>query len=353
MGSSGRVAPTGTDVLRIDSPIVNGLVSRAEQVGAQPRAAAPSDPQPEADETRPMPPREAADALRPAGAAGRADDAGSAPAAGRRAARAAGEEPGGPPGSPADGPPEWHAWLDSPPGRYVLEWEQSHFDEAVGDVFGYHAIQCGEPALDALRANRMPHRVHALRDADPLPAHDRPRVRVEHFEELPFDTQSIDLLALPHVLEFAQDPHQVLREADRVLRPEGRLIVSGFNPVSLWGARQLLRGPFAPFLPREGHFIAVPRLRDWCKLLSFEVERARYGCWRPPCRTQLWLERTRVLERAGDRWWPICGAVYMVSATKRVRGMRLIGPAWKRPAAARAIALPTAQRQGLGDERRG
>lgn len=249
----------------------------------------------------------------------------------------------------------WIDWLSTPPGRYMIDWEQAQFDASVADLFGYFALQCGLPQLDCLRNNRMSSRIHArfLDDAADSGGHPDSTVttvRLAHFEEMPFASQSLDLVVLPHVLEFAHDPHQVLREADRVLRPEGRLIVSGFNPVSLWGARQLLRGPFPRFLPREGHFIAVPRLRDWCKLLSFEVERARYGCWRPPCRTQLWLDRTRVLERAGDRWWPICGAVYMVSATKRVRGMRLIGPAWKRPAAARAIALPTAQRSGLGDE---
>lgn len=257
--------------------------------------------------------------------------------------------PSDPPPSepPMPGDPEdpWRAWLASPPGRYVLDWEQTQFDAAVGDVFGYHALQCGEPAIDALRANRMPHRVRAMRAGEPLPSGEGSVLRVEHFEELPFDTQSLDLVVLPHVLEFAQDPHQVLREVDRVLRPEGRLIVSGFNPVSLWGMRQLAPRPLRrAFLPRDDHMIAVQRLRDWCKLLGFESDRARYGCYRPPCGTQLWLDRTRFMERAGDRWWPICGAVYLVSAIKRVRGMRLIGPAWKRPAASRGMAMPTAQR---------
>ncbi len=288
----------------------------------------------------------------PRSAEDEAESAGAADEAERRPPPGGVADPGGPP--PSKDPGDWQHWLASPPGRYVLDWEQTHFDEAVGDVFGYHAVQCGEPELDALRANRMPHRVHALRGGDPLPAHDRPRVRIEHFEELPFDSQSLDLLVLPHVLEFAHDPHQVLREADRVLRPEGRLIVSGFNPASLWGARQwAMRGMLTPFLPREGHFIAVPRLRDWCKLLGFETERARYGCWRPPCRTQLWLDRTRFMERAGDRWWPICGAVYMVSAIKRVRGMRLIGPAWKRPSRSRAIAVASPQRSRMPDDRAG
>lgn len=262
----------------------------------------------------------------------------------------------------------WETWLSSPPGRYVLEWEHARLDEAVGDVFGFHAVQLGLPALDGLRANRMPHRIGVVLPGDPRPdeagpplqpavadaAAQQPRtgarssVLVEHFEELPFDSQSIDLVVLPHVLEFAADPHQVLREVDRVLRPEGRVIITGFNPVSLWGARQLaLRAVAAPFLPSSGQFIAVPRLRDWFKLLSFEMDSGRYGCYRPPCTTQLWLDRTRFMEKAGDRWWPICGAVYIVSAVKRVRGMRLLGPAWKRTRARAAVAVVAPQRNAM------
>ncbi len=221
----------------------------------------------------------------------------------------------------------WRNWLASPPGRYVLAWQQAHFDAAVADLFGFHALQLGEPGFDALRDNRMPHRVHACRP-DGFGEGIVADLLVDHFEELPIATQSLDLVVLPHVLEFASDPHQVLREVDRVLRPEGRVIVSGFNPVSLWGARQWWTRALAgdAFVPREGQFIALPRLRDWFKLLSFEFDRGRYGCYRPPCRTQKWLDRTRFMEDAGDRWWPICGAVYLVSAIKRVNAMRLVGP---------------------------
>lgn len=221
----------------------------------------------------------------------------------------------------------WRDWLASPPGRYSIEWQQSHFDLAVADLFGFHALQCGRAGFDALRDNRMPHRIHAVQPGSSGTS-DEIDLLVDHFEELPIATQSLDLVVLPHVLEFAADPHQVLREVDRVLRPEGRVIVSGFNPVSLWGARQWLTRPWSsePFLPREGQFIALPRLRDWFKLLSFEFERGRYGCYRPPCRTQKWLDRMQFMEAAGDRWWPICGALYVVSAVKRVHAMRLVGP---------------------------
>ncbi|MFN3565910.1 MAG: class I SAM-dependent methyltransferase [Burkholderiaceae bacterium] len=236
-------------------------------------------------------------------------------------------------------------FLRSPPGRYVLDWEQQQLDAAVADIFGYHALQLGLPEIDALRENRMPLRFCA---SDRLPAapggrggaHCRVTV-ITRFEELPFATGSIDLVVMPHILEFAEEPHQVLREVERVLVPEGHIVLTGFNPVSLWGLRQLMsRLGMAPFLPREGQFISLPRIKDWMKLLSFEVSRGRYGCYSPWARSDKWLARWRFLEKAGDRWWPVLGSVYLVTAIKRVRGMRLVGPAWKRRNALRPALAP-------------
>jgi len=78
-------------------------------------------------------------------------------------------------------------------------------------------------------------------------------------------------------------------------------------------------------MPRAGEFIGYWRLRDWLRLLGFEVEAGRFGCWRPPVRTEKWLQRFAWMDRLGDRWWPVLGAVYFVVAVKRVRGMRLVG----------------------------
>lgn len=85
--------------------------------------------------------------------------------------------------------------------------------------------------------------------------------------------------------------------------------------------------------------ISVPRLRDWFKLLSFELDRGRFGCYAPPSRSEQWLATSALMEKAGDRWWPICGAVYFLAAVKRVQGMRMIGPAWKRSSPA-AVGRP-------------
>jgi SAM-dependent methyltransferase len=150
---------------------------------------------------------------------------------------------------------------------------------------------------------------------------------------------------MPHILEFAHEPHQVLREVDRVLVPEGQVVITGFNPGSLWGLRQMLaRLGMSAYLPRTGQFIALPRLKDWLKLLSFEVNRGRFGCYVPWVRSDRWLARWRFMEKAGDRWWPVLGSVYMLTAVKRVRGMRLIGPAWKRKEERTRALVPATNR---------
>ncbi len=241
-------------------------------------------------------------------------------------------------------------WLQTPPGRYLLAWEQARIDAQVADVFGFHAVQLGLPELDALQANRMPHRWLVQLGAETPSAGGRAVAVCCEFDALPFASQSLDLVVLPHTLEFARDAHHTLREVERVLVPEGRVLILGFNPASLWGARQWVgrwalrfgadRDGSALYLPRAGDFIGSRRLRDWLRLLGFEIDGGAFGCYRPPLRSQPWLDRWAWMEKAGDRWWPVFGAVYTISAVKRVRGMRLIGPAWKKvpkPRAAPAV----------------
>ncbi len=240
-------------------------------------------------------------------------------------------------------------WLTTPAGRYVLAWEQAQFDLMVADIFGYKAAQLGLLALPALRASRMPFLFAAVEPyALPLAGAGELPLVLTSLEELPFAAHSLDLLVLPHALEFADDPHQVLREVERVLIPEGRVVLSGFNPHSLWGMRQFVGRPLGlPFLPSGSQLFAFNRLKDWLKLLSFEVDRGHFGCYRPPFRGETWMSRFAFMERGGARWWSIFGAIYLVSAIKRVRGMRLIGPAWREPLAARVLQ-PAANRAGVG-----
>jgi len=252
-------------------------------------------------------------------------------------------------------------FLASAPGRYLLEWEQRVLDGAVADIFGYHAMQLGMPQIDALRENRMPLRCIALDGFSGRPVWTEQHIDgrreatvVARFDELPFAAASIDLLVLPHVLEFAQEPHRVLREVDRVLVPEGHLVLTGFNPASLWGAHHWMRRiGLRPFLPHSSQLIALPRLKDWLKLLSFEVNRGRFGCYVPWVRTESWITRLSFLEKAGDRWWPVLGGIYALTAVKRVHGMRLVGlvKKWREERrTALAPAAPVAQLAYRTDE---
>ncbi|ATE59958.1 class I SAM-dependent methyltransferase [Thauera sinica] len=230
-------------------------------------------------------------------------------------------------------------WLQTPQGLYLLEWEHAAFDQMVADVFGYYALQIGMTELDFLRTNRMPFRFRCA-------ASGPGEVLANEFE-LPFAGTSLDLVLLPHVLEFSRQPHQVLREVERVLVPEGSVIISGFNPLSLWGVRWVGARGGGNF-PWTGQYRTAMRIKDWLTLLGFEVQAGRFGCYVPAVGSAKWLDRWQVLDYAGRRWWPVCGAAYMLHGVKRVQGMRLITPKWRDERRSAKRLSPVAQRNGGG-----
>ena len=217
----------------------------------------------------------------------------------------------------------------------MLDWELAQFDSAVDDVFGFRAVQIGLPEVDFLRQNRIPYRFSlalepgAALAADPL--------------QLPLASQSVDLVVLPHVLEGHPNPHDVLREVERVLMPEGQVVISGFNTASLWRVRQLFasRHNGAPW---DAKFIGLLRLREWLRVLGFELNGGKFGCYAPPFRNEVWLKRFEFMEKAGARWWPVTGGIYVVRAVKRVHAMRIVTPAWRQERARRRALAPVSQR---------
>jgi SAM-dependent methyltransferase len=210
----------------------------------------------------------------------------------------------------------------------------------VADVFGYNAFQLGMPELNLLRASRIPLRARVgLAPGVELRADPR---------DLPIATNSADLVLLPHVLEFSDYPHQILREVARVLLPERQLILSGFNPFSLWGVRRMFHK--GSDFPWRGRFLSLMRVKDWLALLGFEVLGGQMACFGVPTRKAKWVDRSRSMDSAGHRWWPIVGGVYFLQAVKRVRGVRLIMPKWSdRLAPAKRLA-PSAQKRGEEEE---
>jgi len=220
------------------------------------------------------------------------------------------------------------AWFETAIGRHVRAFEQRQINRLVSNVFGYHAVQVSLPGWDLLRMNRIMHKWYTQQQIKP--SIDAPNLIVAQPERLPFETQSIDLVVLPHVLENAFDPHQVLREVERILVPEGRVIISGFNPFSLWGLRERMVG-LEPCLPVPvGNWVAPQRSADWLELLSFDMEDSSLAAYIPYCEQRQWIKRWQFMEYMGRRWWPIGGAVYVIRAVKRVGGMRMVGLDWSK-----------------------
>lgn len=226
----------------------------------------------------------------------------------------------------------------------LMAWEERSLAAAVADVFGYHALQLGMPNLEVLRSNRMPHRWLALRSAEPEQLSITPDLAMD-FHALPFPDACLDLVVLPHTLELDPNPHAVLREVARVLVPGGRVVIAGLNPTSPW--RWHVKHPAsAAGCSDADSKIGYWRLRDWLRLLDFEVVQGSFGVFRPPLTSPTWLGRLRWLERWGGRWAPMLGAAYVVSGIKQVRGVRLMGQPWRAAKPARAHVAAATQREG-------
>lgn len=225
-------------------------------------------------------------------------------------------------------------WFLTPAGRYLAQWSLETADSLLLDVFGLQAAQVGCDTLDFLARNRIQHRFrcHTEGNSQHAVAYGNTPVSLStDAAALPFEADSLDLLVLPYVLECHGNPHQVLREAHRVLRPEGQLLILGLNPNSLWGLRNSLAqalSPGATGFPWPANYLTVHRLKDWLKLLNFDVARGHFGCYAPPCRYEKTFTHLQWIELAGNRWWGFAGAGYALTAIKRIPGMTLITPSW-------------------------
>lgn len=204
-------------------------------------------------------------------------------------------------------------WLAGPLGSLLLEQERAVVAASLECAFGLHCLQVGawgEPGtfLDSARTRRAAlvagrQVAGAALVADPA--------------ALALQSDSVDVMLLPHTLEFAPDPHEVLREVARVLAGEGELVVLGFEPLGSWNVRSAFtRGGSPPGIART---IPATRLADWLKLVGFEVGPPERYLYAPPF-PGLGTARG-FLERMGRRAWPRFSGAYLLRARKRVHSM--------------------------------
>ncbi len=234
-------------------------------------------------------------------------------------------------------------WLETAVGRQLALVERECVDRMIENSFGHFLVQIGcagdfSAAFEHSRIRSyvvINERLCSRWYGSPLRA--KPA-------ELPLAPASVDALVLPHTLDFALQPQRVLREAERVLIPEGRILIIGFNPWSTWGLmRGLLRHRRPPWC---GNQLTSSRLIDWLHLLGFQLEVREWLLFRPPLRSA-YSCRLDWIEEAGARWWPIFGGVYVMRAVKRVSLSTPLRPRWKRrPAFLPGSAVNPTVREG-------
>ncbi len=241
-------------------------------------------------------------------------------------------------------------WLSTALGRYLQIQEQGLYDLAVVDLFGFNALQIGCLQMDLLRNSRVTHRYQSDNCYD---GKQQPNLLCKD-DFLPIADTSLDLLLLPHRLEFSERPHQTLREAERVIMPEGHLLISGFNPFGWWGLCYFFKKCFTRkhhpktlngYYPWSGNFISLNRLKDWLALLGFEVLSVQMACHVPPFENQRWHRRFHFMQRLGMRWLPLLGGVYFIVAKKRVACMTPLKPNWKTSSLTAGLVVSPTQRK--------
>lgn len=226
-------------------------------------------------------------------------------------------------------------WFTTPLGERLLAVEAELTAQMLAQAFGYFLVQLGQwgqPDFQ-LAGARTQRRVTvgwpgSGGAADVWSAPTR----------LSFGSDSVDALVLPHTLEFVARPHQLLREAERILVAEGKLLILGFNPWSLLGLRRLpgMRKRF----PWNGTLLSERRLRDWLALLGLEVVASDRYFFRPPLSLARSLDKLAFMERLGARYWPACSGGYALLARKRVLALPHRMPKARQQHAIDAVAKP-------------
>ena len=215
------------------------------------------------------------------------------------------------------------AWWETPLGQSFLSAEQSQAEKLLPTLFGYHLLLLGEPQfVSCLQKSPILHRVWLHQ----MPSFQEGLSAIGgRTDKLPIIQDGIDVIYLAHCLEFVDNPHEVLREGFRVLLPEGHIIISNFNPWSIWGIWRFLIRYIKP-AAWDGHFISITRLKDWLSLLGFDVLSVSHYYFRPPIQHIKTLERLKFLETIGRWIWPFWSGGYIIHAQKRIITLTAIRP---------------------------
>jgi len=221
-------------------------------------------------------------------------------------------------------------WYKTALGSSFEQQEKASLDRNLKNLFGYYLLQLGRLGQsDWHEKSRVSHcLIMEQSETQSLSNNNSSAAAIGEAEQLPVQSTSVDVLVLPHQLEFSLNPHEVLREAERVLIPEGHVILLSFNPVSIWTLFRWLY-IWKHEIPWRGRFYSKTRVKDWLALLGFDIELCESYFYRPPIQNQSFMSKAKFLETLGSRLWPGLGGGYIIVAKKRVNTFTPIRAKWK------------------------
>ncbi|GAA5525579.1 hypothetical protein Maes01_02149 [Microbulbifer aestuariivivens] len=228
------------------------------------------------------------------------------------------------------------SWFLSSLGGEILAQELATAQPLIERLFGYHLMQAGvTDKVDFAACSRINHCFRLS------PSVAQKGAALVDFEQLPLPGESIDVAVLHHLLDFSRHPHQVLREAARVLIPGGHLVLIGFNPFSMLGVSRFLfdRAPH-----QRGNQLRAARVEDWMNLLDLQAGTLERGFFRLPLQHRELLAKTMWMERRGARWRLPWGGFYIIVARKEVARMRTIKIDWRANRKPALGAVPSSPR---------
>jgi SAM-dependent methyltransferase len=227
-------------------------------------------------------------------------------------------------------------WFQTPQGEAVLRAEREAIHLALEKLFGYHILQLGFSEEHSLiEESPVGHKI--IFSPNFRAGSVRP---VASNEELPLSSDSVDVVVIHHALDFATNSHSVLREATRVLRPGGHMLIVGFNPYSYWGLWKLFKRK--KNIPWRGRFISRGRVSDWLNLLDLHIDSVSYGLHFMPLKLSRLLSRAESLENLGKKLRSPLGGAYYIHCIKQAVPITPIMPKW-RPLRARSSVMPAAE----------
>jgi len=215
-------------------------------------------------------------------------------------------------------------WFDTENGQRLLDAEEAILRDFLEDKFGYFSLQTNYVGRNLLKNTRMAH--HLLIDG--------PERNVTcNFNQLPFDSDSIDLIISPHQLECNGDINSLFSELFRVAIPGGRVAILSFNPYSFAGLRSF--ACFDDYTPWNSRFISLSFAQKKLKDAGFTIEEGRMIDYQPLFSGQSFSNR--IFEDIGARWLPLFANVYFIVARKDVVGVTPLRPKWNKIETGRAL----------------